>query len=85
MSARSYQRGHPIIWRDGQWVYENDSTSIGVARPCIRCGRMPTAEGYDACLGHIEGASSACCGHGVEGPYIIDSDGTELVVIPKRR
>ena len=32
---------------------------------------MPTKEGYDACLGHIDGAKSACCGHGVEEPYVL--------------
>lgn len=49
------------------WVVHilNDS------RPCKRCGRMPTKEGYDACLGYIKGAKSACCGHGIEKPYIL--------------
>jgi hypothetical protein len=32
---------------------------------------MPTAEGYDACLGHIEDAVSACCGHGVGSSYVV--------------
>ena len=32
---------------------------------------MPTKEGYDACLGFIEGAKSACCGHGVERAYVV--------------
>lgn len=32
---------------------------------------MPTKEGYDACLGHIAGVKSACCGHGVEEPFVI--------------
>lgn len=85
MSARSYQRGHPIIWQSGKWVYEDDSSPITEERSCIRCGKMPTIEGYDACLGHIEGASSACCGHGVEKPYAIGPDGIGPVVIPKRR
>jgi hypothetical protein len=35
---------------------------------------MPTKEGYDACLGYIEGAKSACCGHGVEEGYIVYKD-----------
>lgn len=39
-------------------------------RPCIRCGNPPTPEGYDACLGHLEGVKSACCGHGVSEPVI---------------
>ena len=32
---------------------------------------MPTKEGYDACLGHVKGAKSACCGHGVEESYVM--------------
>ncbi len=35
-------------------------------RECLRCGRMPTKDGYDACLGQLPGVTSACCGHGVE-------------------
>ena len=32
---------------------------------------MPTPEGHDACLGAIPGAAAACCGHGVQAPYIL--------------
>ena len=68
MTARSHQRGWPIIW-NGQWVYKDTHEPISVERPCHRCGQMPTPEGYDACIGHIPNVSSACCGHGVEAPY----------------
>lgn len=64
-----YKRGNPIKYVNGKWVYE-DGISIEEERPCARCGCMPTKEGYDACLGYINGASSACCGHGVEKGYI---------------
>ena len=40
-------------------------------RPCTRCGRMPNKGGSDACLGHIEGYSSMCCGHGKEEEYAV--------------
>jgi hypothetical protein len=41
-------------------------------RPCKRCGKPPTKEGYDACIGNVKGfVKSACCGHGVEEPYIV--------------
>jgi hypothetical protein len=67
-----YTRGNPIEYVNGEWVYSNDKVPIAnEERPCTRCGRMPTPEGYDACLGHIPGATSACCGHGVEKPYVI--------------
>lgn len=39
--------------------------------PCVKCGRPPTPEGYDACLGFLPAVESACCGHGEgEGYYI---------------
>lgn len=63
---RSYSRGWPIEWNGKLWVYSDNKMICDDSRPCRRCGRMPTAEGYDACLGKIEGATSACCGHGVE-------------------
>lgn len=68
----AHKRGNLILWFGDQWVYENDHTPISQEeRPCVRCGRMPTVEGYDACLGHIKGATSACCGHGVSNAYIL--------------
>ena len=39
-------------------------------------GTHPTKEGYDACLGHIDGAIHACCGHGAEKGYIMYPDKT---------
>jgi len=71
--ANGYQSGHKIIY-NGYWLYADAMTSISVARPCVRCGKLPTKEGYDACLGHIEGALSACCGHGVHAPILIMED-----------
>lgn len=65
--VRGYNRGNPIEYLDGEWVYSDNKVPLeNEERPCVRCGRMPTPEGYDACLGHIEGATSACCGHGIE-------------------
>lgn len=66
-----YSRGHLIKFTDNQWVWSDTGVPIENERPCKRCGRMPTAEGYDACLGFIEGATSACCGHGRKKPYVI--------------
>jgi len=70
MSARAFKRGHMIAFLS-QWVYSDNKTPISTERPCIRCGMMPTTEGYDACLGYIPGVTSACCGHGVEKPIRI--------------
>ncbi|MGE5479024.1 MAG: hypothetical protein ACM3U1_01195 [Chloroflexota bacterium] len=67
----SYSRGHEIYFEDGQWLFLDTREPINDERPCKRCGKNPTEEGYDPCLGRLVGAVSACCGHGVETPYFI--------------
>ena len=75
MSLSSTRRGHKIISTDGyKWVYADNGESADIDRPCKRCGRMPTPEGYDACLGYIPGVKSACCGHGVDEPILMMND-----------
>jgi len=73
MVAYTYQRGHKIEFSTDakSWVYSNDLSSIEIERPCIRCGKLPTMLGHDSCLGHIEHVTSACCGHGIEKPFIM--------------
>ena len=66
MTTTSSTRGHLIECINGKWVYADNGTDATINRPCIRCGKMPTPEGYDACLGYLENVKSACCGHGVE-------------------
>lgn len=68
MAARQYNHGHEVVWDGSAWRYADtgELSDPDNPRPCPRCGRMPTPEGYDACLGHIPGAVSACCGHGVK-------------------
>jgi len=65
-------RGNTVFWTGQAWHYLDDGVAVDddPDRPCARCGRPPTPEGHDACLGHIGGASSACCGHGVERGYV---------------
>lgn len=60
----SYNRGHEIYFENGNWYYLDTKELCDDSRPCKKCGCYPTKEGYDACLGYIEGAKSACCGHG---------------------
>lgn len=68
----SYTRGHLATYQDGVCFYEDGVlVDDDPDRPCPRCGRLPTPEGYDACLGHIPGCVSACCGHGAHGPILI--------------
>ena len=71
--AWSHSRGHLILWDNfGQrWIFASDSSEIAKERPCVKCGRMPTPEGYDACLGYVPGVISACCGHGVSDPILL--------------
>lgn len=72
MVARGFSRGHPIEYVGSEWVWSDTKEPIeGNERPCIRCGCMPTPEGHDACIGTLDGVSSACCGHGVEEPYVM--------------
>lgn len=70
-----YQRGNPCYWNEADVACYMDGTPLpdnpADERPCIKCGQSPTPEGYDACLGHIPGVFSACCGHGVENGYIL--------------
>lgn len=67
----AHKRGHLIKYINSTWVYEDTGESIEAERPCAKCNHMPTPEGYDACLGFVEGVSSACCGHGVEQSYAV--------------
>lgn len=73
MAARSFERGWPIVFVDGRWVYEDSGDPITGKRACRHCGQKPTPKGYDVCLGHVEDVLSICCGHGVESPYVIIS------------
>ncbi len=69
MVAISSQRGHKIEYH-GAWVYSDTKEAISTERCCIRCGKYPTKEGHDACIGHIPNVISACCGHGIENAYM---------------
>lgn len=66
MAAIGFSRGHLLVCYDGIiWRYFDSGAVHDDLRSCYRCHKLPTPEGYDACLGHILGAVSACCGHGV--------------------
>lgn len=75
MTARAHSRGWPTEWDGERWVYSDTKQLDDGIRSCFRCGCVPTSEGFDACLGLIKGAVSACCGHGVEKPYVVQSSG----------
>ena len=68
MTIKSYERGHEIFY-DSEcevWRYSDTKEEINGKRSCKRCGKAPTKEGYDACKGYIKGATSVCCGHGID-------------------
>lgn len=76
MGGRAFIRGHLIRFDEEtwQWIYPDTKKVIcnKNERPCVRCGRIATIEGHDACIGTLfREVISACCGHGVESPYII--------------
>jgi hypothetical protein len=72
--VRSYYRGHEIYY-DSQkvWRYTDNDEIVddNKSRPCPRCGMPPTTNGYDYCIGYLPGVISACCGHGVCKPILI--------------
>jgi len=68
----SYSRGHKTYYKNQKWRYCDNNEIDDGKRNCARCGKPPTPEGYDACVGYVEGVTSACCGHGVENPYVVD-------------
>ena len=83
MAATSFLRGHPTIWIEGKWVYEDDHADIpangGKVRPCVKCGNLVALEATEPCLGVLPGVSSACCGHGVrEKSYVWFTTGVVL-------
>lgn len=72
MAIESYVRGHKVYYDGKDWRFKDSNKLIDENIPCKRCGRKATKEGYDACLGYIEGATSVCCGHGVEEGFILN-------------
>lgn len=83
MTATSFFRGHPLIWVEDKWVYEDDHADMpaqgGETRPCKKCGLVFPLGGVDPCLGMLPGVDKACCGHGVRlASYVRFENGTVL-------
>lgn len=81
-----YYYGHETYFDEtiGQSRYVDNDEPIAIPskRPCPQCHKLPTPEGYDACLGAIPGALNACCGHGVQPGYVqwVKSDIAEIEI-----
>jgi hypothetical protein len=85
MGITSTARGHKIVFDliGKEWKYADTLEPVDDSRPCPRCGEYPTPEGYDACLGHIPGAISACCGHGIKRPILMINKDNAVDLIRK--
>ena len=76
MTASGYIHGNKAFYIDNEWQLA-DGTPAKKGR-CPKCNEPPTPEGHDACLGYIPGVVAACCGHGVERPYVYLQEGTKI-------
>lgn len=82
---KSYERGWRTILINGSWFYEDNGLPVTNSRACKRCGMKPV-DGRDACMGFISNIKSACCGHGVQEPYLIkENDMDESFGPPRKR
>lgn len=48
------------------WVYCDTLKPLDEDRPCKKCDKTMKQNTPDACIGHIEGVTGMCCGHGIE-------------------
>lgn len=75
-------KGHEIEWNGNEFVYSDTKESTiktHKSRSCGHCGKFSTKEGYDDCLGELEGVMNACCGHGQDREaYIQFNDGSDI-------
>ena len=79
-----YFRGHPVVClagEDGERYADDltptvDEAGASVERPCVQCGLRAAPDGPDPCLGMLPDVKAACCGHGVEEPYVLVGHGT---------
>ena len=78
MAIVSQTNGHRIIYINKEWIYGDTKEPVSRIRPCKHCGKHSTKERHDGCIGHLEGAIHACCGHGIEKPYAILNNGDKL-------
>ena len=72
----AYIRGNRVTLINSDkniWIYDDGiqtDLEVDKALPCGRCGKPPTKEGHDTCLGTLPEIWNACCGHGHDVPYI---------------
>jgi hypothetical protein len=93
MTARSHDRGHEIVYKDGKWVFPNEKIRPADFLPCENCGKPPVimflAVPIDACIAPIVKALQgggidmewSCCGHGKKPGEIKLTDGRILKIM----
>lgn len=77
----SKYKGHEIIEKEGVWIFKDSGklVSENVWCKCKHCGKDPTKEDHDGCLGTLPGLMNACCGHGEENEaYVQFLDGSRI-------
>jgi len=81
MSAKSYNNGNELIYKDDKWVYTDTKEAISVNAPCRtcpKCGQHPNERGDDYCIQNLGKVLNACCGHGNKEGYIQFDNGITI-------
>lgn len=72
-------------------IYTSDMVGSGQFGVCDKCGKPPSKEGHDGCLGTLLGnIMNACCGHGKDSQAYIQYwdrsgiEGEEAITEQKR-
>lgn len=71
--VKSKWRGNDIYFDGDTWRYSKDDVMVrnNVNISCGYCGKEPTEDGHDGCIGELMGLMNACCGHGeTEDAYV---------------
>jgi hypothetical protein len=86
-SVITHDDGHSWHWEDTGDLVVDEAIAEDVdpetfERPCVRCEQYATPDGHDACIAGLPGVSNACCGHGIDPPYIqFDDEGVFREVV----
>jgi hypothetical protein len=74
-----YKRGHKYSyeWKGLEFHLKNPGP-VSEEKSCIKCGKIPTKNGHDACLGNLPGVIAACCGHGITEGHILFENGISI-------
>ncbi len=68
---------------DGEVIYTSEMAGSGQFGICGKCGKGPTEEGHDGCLGTLSGPiMNACCGHGNDNQAYIQFWGGKRIAGP---